>query len=115
ASRPSWPWPTVRSIYARSPCHERAQMRIETRRVAVQTRTLAQNANELPRVDLVLRRLEAQLQKQFGGIGGLLADHRNLRSLGRSEVLEHERGRLLAARRPADADAHAVKVVGAQC
>ena len=48
---------------------------------------------ELPGVHGVLRRLQAQLDQQLGGVGGLLADRADLRALGGGEVLQHERRR----------------------
>ncbi len=44
-----------------------------------------------PGVHGVLGGLEALRRQQFGRVGGLLADGRNLGPLGRGEVLQHER------------------------
>ncbi len=57
---------------------------------------------------------KALCHKEFGGVGGLLADGGNLFPLSGGEVPEHERRAVHAAGRAADTDAHPLKVVGAQ-
>ena len=49
-----------------------------------------------------------------GGVGSLFADGRNLAPFSGSEGAKHERRALHPARRATDADAHPLKVVGAQ-
>src|SRR3954452_16198342 len=64
-------------------------------------------------VHRVLGRLETAGQQQLGGVGGLDEQEVELLALGGGEVPEHEVGRVLPARRPADADADAEVVLGA--
>ena len=65
-------------------------------------------------VQLVLRRFQPHLDEQFAGVSTLLADHRHLGTFGGTEVLQHERGWVLTARRPAYPDADPLKFLGAQ-
>jgi len=50
-----------------------------------------------PGVDGVLRRLKALGHKEFGGIGGLLADAGHLCTFGGGEILQHVRRRIFTA------------------
>src|SRR3712207_2256411 len=65
-------------------------------------------------VDLVLGGLQAAGEQQLRGVGGLDQQEVQLLALGRREVPEDEVGGVLAARRAADAHAHAQVVPGAQ-
>jgi hypothetical protein len=65
-------------------------------------------------VDLVLRRLQADLDQQLGGVGGQFAQRRDLGPLRGVERLQHERSRVLASGRTPDPDPDSLKVLGAQ-
>ena len=52
--------------------------------------------------------------EELHGIGGVLEQERELLLLGRTEVLEHEVGGVLATGRPSHAHADAVEVLGAE-
>src|ERR1700753_1600307 len=74
------------------------------------TRAARAALSQLPGVDGVLCGLEAQLDEQLGGVGGLLDEGAQFRALARGEVLQHERRPRLAPGRPSDAEPHSSTV-----
>ena len=73
-------------------------------------------ANDSPpsRVVPVLGALEPLVQEELDGVGGVGHEQGQLGPLGRGPRLEHEVGRVHPSRRPADADADPVEVLGAE-
>ena len=66
------------------------------------------------RVEPVLRRLQAVAQQRLRGVRGQVDRELQLLALGAGEPLEHEVGRVLAARRAADAEPDAQVVLRAR-
>src|SRR5882762_4119794 len=64
-------------------------------------------------VEGVLRGEQAAGDDRLGGVGGAVGDEVELLALGGGEVAEHVVGRVLPARRAADADPYADIVLGA--